>query len=280
MQHATSTSSLKLKARRFQITLNEYDKFEDLKGYLKTLTNLKYVIACHEIAPTTGHEHAHLFVCFSKTQILNSTKLFGSHLERCMGSVQQNIDYIKKGGDIIWEEGEAPKGEANIDETWHNFIEQIHEGNVDKDSKMYAKYRHYAKERMLELKPKRDYEGKLKHKNVWIWGPPGTGKSTSARFCDSSHIYLKNLDQWWDGYDGQKVVVIEDLDPYMSRSLITDFKKWSDRFSFTAHCKGAHIVINPADYNLIVTSNYSIDDCFNVTDSDALRRRFTVMKFE
>lgn len=280
MQHGTSTSSLKLKARRFQLTLNEYGRFEELKSYLKTLVNLKYVIACHEVAPTTGHEHAHLFVCFSKTQTLCSSRLFGSHIERCMGSVQQNVDYIKKGGDIIWEEGEAPKGEANVDESWHNFIDQIHEGNVDKDSKMYAKYRHYAKERILELKPKKIYDGKLKHKNAWIWGPPGTGKSSSARFCDISHVYCKNVDKWWDGYDGQKVVIIDDFDPHMSRSLVNDFKKWTDRNPFLGEVKGAHIVINPADFNLIVTSNYSIDECFDYTDALAVKRRFTVMKFE
>lgn len=278
MQHAASTSSLKVKARRFQITLNEYQRFEELKGYLKTLKNLKYVIACHELAPKTGHEHAHLFVCFSKTQVLSSSNLCGSHIERCMGSVKQNIDYITKEGEVIWEEGEAPKGEANINESWQNFIEQIKEGNVDKDSIMYAKYRHYAKERAAELKPKKVYDGELKDKNIWIYGLPGTGKSRAARFCDISHIYTKNLNKWWDGYNDQKVVLLEDIDPDRAKVLAHHIKVWCDRYPFTAEVKNSSISVNPT-YNLIVTSNYSIDDCFNHTDATAVHRRFTEMEF-
>lgn len=279
MIHATSSKNSSPKSRRFQLTLNEYNKFEEVKTYLLTLKNLKYALACHEVAPTTGHEHAHIFVCFSNTQKLTVQKLCGCHVERCMGSVKQNIDYIKKEGEIIWEYGEVPKGEANINESWQNFIEQIKEGTVDKDSKMYAKYRNYAKERMAELKPKKTYNGELRDKNIWIHGKPGTGKSLAARFCDSKHIYTKNLNKWWDGYNDEKVVILEDIDPDKAKMLAHHMKIWCDRYPFTGEVKGSSVSISPT-YNLIVTSNYSIDYCFDKVDAEAIHRRFTEIEFK
>ena len=144
---------------------------------------------------------------------------------------------------------------------------------------IYARYRIYAKERLCELKPHNRYDGDLRDKNVWIYGDPGTGKSVSARYCDERHIYLKNMDKWWDGYEDHKVVLIEDVDPITCKEFANEMKKWCDRFSFRAECKGSHVIVNPVDFNLIVTSNYSIDECFSRKDAIAIKRRFTEMEF-
>lgn len=97
-----------LKARRFQLTLNQVDKWDELKLWLEHYKSLNYGIACQEVAPTTGHVHIHCFVQFSNTIAMNLSKLCGAHIEPCRGSTKSNIDYIQKDGDIIWEVGEAP----------------------------------------------------------------------------------------------------------------------------------------------------------------------------
>lgn len=97
------------KARRFQLTLNQVEMYEKLKEYLIGHNTFKYLLSCKEKAPTTGHEHIHIFVCFNNSIKLSTKKSCGAHIEFCRGSVKQNIDYIRKDGDILDEIGEVPK---------------------------------------------------------------------------------------------------------------------------------------------------------------------------
>lgn len=106
------------KKRMFQLTLNfEQDpdrnkaRVELLKKYhnvLNYLTSLKYqyIISCIELN-TNNYYHIHIFIQFDTPHKLNITKLEGAHVEICKGSVNQNIDYIKKDGAILDELGNA-----------------------------------------------------------------------------------------------------------------------------------------------------------------------------
>nr|QQL09543.1 replication associated protein [Marmot associated feces virus 3] len=98
------------RARAFQLTLNETKWYESLKSEFLKLKSMKYLISCKEKAPTTEHEHIHIYVQFSNPYRLNKTILsFNAHIEICRGSPSQNIAYIEKNGDILDEIGEKPK---------------------------------------------------------------------------------------------------------------------------------------------------------------------------
>ena len=56
--------------------------------------------------------------------------------------------------------------------------------------------------------------------------------------------------------------------------LATNIKQWADRYKFIAEIKNGVIWINPGQYRMIVTSNYSIEQCFNPEDAQAISRRF------
>ena len=92
--------------KAFQLTLNQVECFDELRAYLLGFKRLNYMIACKEKAPSTGHEHIHVYVQFMDSTKLAISKLCGAHLEKCRGSAQQNIAYIKKDGDVIYEHGE------------------------------------------------------------------------------------------------------------------------------------------------------------------------------
>lgn len=96
----------KLRGRHFQLTLNTIDKYEELRDYLTKYSTLKYLISCIETAPTTGHEHIHIYVQYTQPKILNSKNLYGAHIETCIGTPKQNRDYIVKDGNILDEIGE------------------------------------------------------------------------------------------------------------------------------------------------------------------------------
>ena len=87
--------------------------------------------------------------------------------------------------------------------------------------------------------------------------------------------YLKDLNKWWNGYDRQKVTIIEEANPKKCEYLADYFKKWLDKWSFTAECKGTVMQACRPEY-IIVTSNYTIRDCFpEERDYEPLERRCT-----
>lgn len=92
-------------------------------------------------------------------------------------------------------------------------------------------------------------------RGIWIMGKPGVGKSYVARNGWASKPYEKAQNKWWDGYNGQEVVIIEDMDTHGDK-LSHHLKLWADRYAISGEVKGGTI---PLHYRkLVVTSNYSI----------------------
>ena len=77
----------------------------------------------------------------------------------------------------------------------------------------YHKLKSIAKDHMV-LPPPSDHT-----KGIWIYGPSGVGKSVFARSADP-FFYPKLCNKWWDGYSGQKTVIMDDIGK-RSRMLTT-----------------------------------------------------------
>jgi hypothetical protein len=123
------------------------------------------------------------------------------------------------------------------------------------------------------------WTGDLHLKNVWIWGEAGVGKSRWAADQSPMTTTLKKThDHWWDGYSLALTsgVIVENYPPAPDGDrLAAEVKHWGDRAPFQAGVKGSTILVDPGKFTLIVTSNYSIEQCFSrPQDRAAMRERF------
>lgn len=120
-------------------------------------------------------------------------------------------------------------------------------------------------------------------KGIWIRGRPGSGKSHLVE-TTFPEAYRKAQNKWWDGYQGEEVVILEDLDgPYLNHYL----KIWGDKWRATGEVKGA--VVPLMHKWIIVTSNYTIREIVEMgakreevdfTLIEAIERRFKEVRLE
>ena len=107
----------------FQLTQNnplDYDitHLEIKKRLIENFPTLKYFCLADEIGEK-GTPHTHIFVCFgSRVRFSKLKRHFPeAHIEPAKGTVESNIDYIRKSG--RWEDSE--KAETRVDGTFEEW---------------------------------------------------------------------------------------------------------------------------------------------------------------
>lgn len=87
------------------------------------------------------------------------------------------------------------------------------------------------------------------------------------------------MNNLWEGYDGQEVVLLEDIDPFHVK-LSHDIKIWADRYSFRGRVLYGSIVLRPK--KIVITSQYSPEEIWPQDQKtvEAIRDRFNVIHVE
>lgn len=82
-------------------------------------------------------------------------------------------------------------------------------------------------------------ERKEKPSVIWVWGPPGSGKT---RWVHERHasLYIKDGTQWWNGYSGQDAILIDDFD---GKWPVRDLLRLLDRYAYQGQTKGGYVKI-------------------------------------
>jgi len=277
-KNATATP----RGRGWCFTLNNYSTDD-----LITLESIEcqYMVYGKETAPTTGTQHIQGYVYWSTLKSFSQVKKAlpnGSHISLARGNAQQNKDYCTKEDPKASERGDMPAApqsggkEAN-QQRWQAAWDAATEGRTaeipaDIRLRYHSTLKRVREEALLEEGKRPQTEKQM----LWYYGPSGSGKSRKARE-ENPGAYLKMCNKWWDGYKGEPIIIIEDLD-LIHKVLCHHLKIWADRYSFRAEVKGGSMEIRPEQ--IIITSNWHPKDIWtDERDLQPILRRFKVFKF-
>lgn len=252
------------RSRHWCFTLNNYTEQDENEIFdLAQNKEVKYGIVGREVGEANGTPHLQGYLSFKETKSLKQcVQLFSSnpHWEMAEGNSLHNQKYCSKEEDYF-EWGQRPLtrneiskvgGESQI-ERWDLARLKASEGKFEEiPADIYirndnALHRIHMREISKHVTT---IDGPLLHE--WWYGPSGTGKTQTADAVPGA--YRKDpAERWWDGYNGEETVIIDDFDKYQVKQS-GDMKRWLDRYAFQAPVKGGYVLIRPK--KIIVTSNY------------------------
>lgn len=250
-------------------TEEDYEHFDGM--------NVVWCIRSDEIAPTTGTPHIQAYAYFKSACTRSALQKRLPHwvLIQAKGSPIQNRVYCSKGGVNVVERGKIPmQGQRN---DIHGFVLAIaaeekrptEEKLLFQYSTMVCKYNAFVQRTIAFRFPPEPLECM---DNTWLWGVPGTGKTTMAKTLGGDY-YLKPMNKWFDRYDDQDVVIIDELSPRNANFIEYFLKIWADLSPFDAEVKNGTIRIRPR--KIVCTSNYSIEEMgWDEATTAAIKRRF------
>lgn len=151
---------------------------------------------------------------------------------------------------------------------WKNhFEEMLKYRTAAAEAQFYLHYDEGMKEREREV--------------YWLWGRTGLGKSRFAREIGAGDHYKLAIPTgnscWFDGYDGQDTLIIEELNPL--KIDIDKLKELTDRYELILPIKNAHTW--GLYTKVVITSQRKLEDCYpfaHADDIEAMRRRIKLEK--
>lgn len=236
---------------------------KSLRDYSKECV---YLIFGYEICPTTQRPHLQAFACYKNPRSIDKfiADYPGVHVEKQRGTHKQASDYCKKEGKYE-EFGELPAQGTRTD--WSNAVEQLNSGSsvvdvINEQPQLLPAQRALREYKMMTLKPLR------REVKVYVLiGDAGTGKTRYA-YDNHPDLYSKPRGEWWDGYTGQKSILLDDYYGYLP---YCELLRVLDRYPYLVPYKGGFV--NAQWDTVIITSNKSPEKWYSQGMTPALRRR-------
>lgn len=236
--------------------------------------NINYYIYQKELCPTTQKEHWQGYIECTKALTLGQIKkVFDDntlHLERRIGSQGQAIEYCKKleskvGDSIEWG---FPKEQGKRTDLIYA-KEEVLKGTdmleiLNTRPSLIRYINQLQKYKALTNNTPRKWETEV----TVLIGEPGSGKTRYVhdREEDLYTLIEPTSTVWFDGYEGQEAVLIDDFKGHIRYNLLLQLL---DRYPMRVNTKGG--TTNWCPKRVYITSNYPVNEWYK--DTKALKRR-------
>lgn len=261
--------------RRYCFTLNNPEDDQ-----LPKKLDGRFCIWQKEEAPTTGTVHLQGYVELDKPcRISALVKKMQAHYTVCTGSQEDNIRYCTKEPrvDGPWEYGvkaEDGKRKDLKDAAAMAMSGCSKRALVESAPEVFIKYaKGLDAVRCMFVKPRG-----IQTQGIYVYGLQNSGKTylMKQKYPDA---YWKDNSQWWDGYDGQSVVIWDEYD--WSQVSIHHIKQVLNHAPLKVPVKGN--MIEFTSKLVVFLSNTKLEICYenqSKADQDAWNSRIRYFHME
>ncbi|QIM58708.1 replicase [Bat circovirus] len=260
-------------AARWCFTLN--NPTDEEKAQIAGIADekVKYLIVGEEVGDS-GTPHLQGFINLrAKVRLQGLKQLLGprAHCEKARGTDEDNKKYCGKDGKLLVEKGEPHcKGKrTDLANAVRILLEEKSLAAVAAAlPEVYVRNHRGLAQLLLDhpaMQMKRAWKSDV---TVWV-GPPGVGKSRACLdMCPDA--YWKPRGKWWDGYNGHKVVILDDFYGWLP---FDDLLRLLDRYPLTVETKGGTRAFLAE--KILITSNKLPNEWYSdeFSNKDALYRR-------
>lgn len=244
----------------------------------------EYVIA--EEKHKSGDPHLHAFIKLKKKKRFNPTmwdltdlgKVYHGHYEPAK-SFKCVVRYCTKEGDYISnfdvKKALSKKGKLTKEDLLVDDVDKLLDEGKITPMQVANWYRNSCVYKMLQKK-KMPEELPEKKRHLWIYGPSNTGKTTclrnQMREKGEENFFQIPTNNDWVGYNNQYYLYFDEFKGQLTCQQLNRLCDGGAKMNV----KGGTVQIR-YDCQVIILSNYSIQDCFPKVDPvviESLRNRF------
>lgn len=280
------------KSRHYCFTLYDYSVAVESEieiFYKSHISEIVFILCGYEICPKTKRNHIQGYIQFKSPRYEKPSREFihlmtnsKCHVSPCKGSSIDNDKYCKKEmkyfkfGNIEFIDSISKKV---IKVSTQNVKDMLDNGAnmaniIDKVNTLsHIKYAEsYLKIKEQPRKFTKDFQV------YWFYGKTGTGKTYSIENLleDKNYYSCMETSKWWEGYDGEKIVLIDDF--RSSFCAFSTLLKILQPHKFRVETKGGSRQLLATTF--YITSCYSPTDAYSTNENiDQLLRRLTEVRY-
>jgi len=250
------------RSRNYVFTLNNYTE-QELFAIRSTVHGgrAKYIAFQGEIGGG-GTKHLQGLAIFRDAVTIRAAgQRLGTarfHWECMRGTFEQALAYTRKPDtadpDLPWEEhGDKPAVGQGTRSDWEAIRDKLKDGGTLHDVAEEFPGHLIRCGRGIETLQslyRRPRDPSQPPTVLWFWGPTGTGKSRAAHDSYPDAYVKMPANKWWDGYEQQPAVIIDDY--RRDFSTFAELLRLLDRYPHRVEKKGASIQFNSS--TIIITT--------------------------